>query len=144
MGLLSRFFNLSNVFLQIYFILMDLNRQWRQWKSLMFINAFSPLLVGVGRVPKVTHFTIGVFPAQPRAARGGGEKRVPTHRGYLHIYTSTHLHIRTPATLTMMQPTAFLTSSPLSDSLSPHWHWLFIAQIWFPHLFRGRIVDSLV
>ena len=140
MGLLSRFFNLSNVFLQIYFILIDLNRQWRQWKSLLFINAFSPLLVGVGRVPKVTHFTIGVFPAQPRAARGGGEKRVSS------IYTpgiSTYLHIRTPATLTMMQPTAFLTSSPLSDSLSPHC-WLFIAQISFPHLFRGRIVDSLV
>ena len=64
-------------------------------KSLLFINAFSPLVVGVGQVPKVTHFTIGVFPAQPRAARGGGEKRVSTHREYLHIYISTHLHIYT-------------------------------------------------
>ena len=152
MGLLSRFFNSSNVFLQIYFILIDLNRQWRQWKSLLFINAFSPLVVGVGRVPKVTHFTIGVFPARPPsgAGRRGEESTYYLHTGhiyistYLHIYISTHLHIRTPATLTMMQPTAFLTSSPLSSTLSPHC-WLFIAQISFLHLFREIIVvDSLV
>ena len=60
------------------------------------------------------------------------ERRGAAGRGeYLHtgnIYISTYLHIRTPAALTMMQPTAFLTSSPPSSTLSPHC-WLFIALI---------------
>ena len=116
-------------------------------KYLLFINAFSPLLGGVGQVPKVTHFTIGVFPAQPRAARGGGEKRVSTHRGYLHIYISTYLHIYTSAHRPHWQWCNPQLSSHhlLCPAHCHHAHcWLFIAQIWFPHLFRGRIVESLV